>query len=46
MKIYTIKFRKNGKKFGFRTTNYKLVKKIKRVVDVYFIGYFDTSWFN
>ena len=46
MKIYTIKFTKNNKKYGYKTTNYKLVKKIKRLADVYFIGYFDTEWFN
>lgn len=46
MKIYTIKFKKNGKKYGYKTTNYKLVKKLKRKVDVYLIGIYDTTWFN
>ena len=46
MKVYTIKFKKNSKKYAYKTTNYKLVKKLKRKVDTYFIGIYDTSWFN
>lgn len=44
MKIYTIKFRRNGKKYGYRTTNYKMIKKIKRKVKNYELGYYDPDY--
>lgn len=30
MKIYTIKFYFNGKKYGYRSTNFKMVKKVMK----------------
>ena len=46
MKIYTIKFEKNGRKYAYRTTNHRMVKKLKRKANVYLVGIYDTSWFN
>ncbi len=41
MKIYTIKFYKNGKKYGYRGTNFKMVKKIIKKFKVKTYGYYD-----
>ena len=41
MRIYTIKFIKNGKKYLYRTTNLKLVKKIEKCCQVLMLGSFD-----
>ena len=41
MKIYTIKFYLNGKKYGYRSSNFKMVKKIKRKFRVKTYAYFD-----
>lgn len=41
MKIYTIKFYSNGKKYGYRSTNFKMVKKIMRKFKVRTYGYYD-----
>ena len=43
MKIYTIKFIKNGKKYGFRSSNLKLIKKIKRKVNYYLFAWYDPA---
>lgn len=41
MNIYTVKFYHNGKKYGYRTTNYKLVKKIMRRFKNCYVAYFN-----
>ena len=41
MKIYTIKFNKNGKKYAYRGTNFRMVKKIMRKFKVKTYGYYD-----
>ncbi len=41
MKIYTIKFYKNGKKYGYRGANFKIVKKIIKKFKVKSYGYYD-----
>lgn len=43
MNIYTIKFYCNGKKYGYRGTNYKVVKKIQKSkkCKVVLFGYFN-----
>lgn len=41
MRIYTIRFIKNGKKYKYRGTNYKLVKKIQKRCQVLTLGSFD-----
>lgn len=45
MKIYTIKFKKNGKKYAYKTSNYRKIKRLKRQVNYYLIGYYDTTDF-
>lgn len=45
MNIYTIKFYCNGKKYGYRGTNYKVVKKIQRSkkCQVVLFGYYNPN---
>lgn len=42
MRIYSIKFKVNGKKYRYSTTNYKLVKRLmKRFKNNCCVGSFD-----
>lgn len=41
MNIYTVRFSKNGKKYAYRTTNFRMVKKILRKVKGAWYGYYN-----
>ena len=41
MKIYTVRFTYNNKKYAHRTTNFKLVKKILKTFKNSTYAYFD-----
>ena len=45
MKIYTIKFIKNGKKYAYRTSDERKIKRLKRKVNYYLVAYYDTADF-
>lgn len=45
MRIYTIRFYHNGKKYGYTTTNYKLIKKLmKRFKNNCKVGSYDENY--
>ena len=41
MKIYTIKFYKNGKKYGYRGTKFKMIKKIMKKFKIKSYAFYD-----
>ena len=43
MRIYTVRFTKNGKKYAYRTTNFKMVKKVMRKVKNAWFGSYDPN---
>ena len=45
MRIYTVRFTHNGKKYAYRTTNFKMIKKVLRVFKDAWYAYYDATDF-
>ena len=45
MIYYTARFTKNGKKYAYKTTNFKVIKKILRKIKSAWYGCYDDTWF-
>ena len=45
MIIYTARFTINGKKYAYKTTNFKMIKKILRKIKNAWYGYYDDTDF-
>lgn len=41
MRIYTVRFRLNGKKYAYKTTNFRMVKKVMKKFKNAWYGSFD-----
>lgn len=45
MKIYTLFFVKNNKKYAYRTTNFRRIKRLLRRIKGSWYGYYDATDF-
>lgn len=45
MNIYTVRFTHNGKKYAYRTTNFRMVKKVLKTFKNAWYGYYNTNDF-
>lgn len=43
MNIYTVRFTHNGKKYAYRTTNFRMVKKVLRAFKGAWYGYYNPN---